>query len=126
MARVSPPPAARSSSAREAGRAGPCASATASKGVSTWASGAVASVLVISDMVDYALGELRSRDFGGSRHLARQVVRNAPSRDRAREHTDDRVRRVATPQPLEHPEPREQHRPVIHLVEAGSPPAGAV
>src|SRR2546421_8357367 len=94
MARASPPPAARSSSAREAGRAGPCASATASKGVSTWASGAVASVLVISDMVDYALGELRGRDFGGARHLARQVVRDAPRRDRAREPADRKSTRL--------------------------------
>src|SRR5947208_14768122 len=95
MARASPPPAARSSSAREAGRAGPCASATASKGVSTWASGAVASVLVISDLVDYALGELRGRDFVGAPHLARQVVSDAPSRYRPREHADDRVWRSA-------------------------------
>src|SRR5439155_4507503 len=86
---------------------------------STWASGAVTSVLVISDMVDYAFGELRGRDLGSARHLARQVVCDPPRRDRAREPPDDRVRRVAPAELLEHHGSREQHRPGIDLVEAG-------
>src|SRR5437879_6866165 len=118
MARASPPSAARSSSARDVGIAAPCGSATASKGVSTWVSGAVTSVLVISDMVDYALGKLRGRDFGGARHLPRQVVRDAPRRDRAREPADDRVRRVAPPALLEPHGARKPHRRAIHPVGA--------
>src|SRR5213078_509101 len=119
MARASPPPAARSSSPSEAGRTAPCATATASSGVSIWASGAVTSVLVISDMVDYAFGVVRGRELGRARHLARQVVRDTPRRDRARQPPDDRVRRVAPAELLEHHGYREQHRPGIDLVEAG-------
>ena len=78
IARATTPPAARSSSASEAGSALPCATAMARRGVSTWASGRVTSELLISDMLDYALGECGGRDLRGRGHEPRQIVRQAP------------------------------------------------
>src|SRR3989454_11172420 len=101
-ARTSTPPAARSSSVRDAGSVEPWASAIASNGVSIWASGAVTNVLFISDMLDNALGKPGGRDLGGAGHLARQVVGDAPRRDRAGQPAHDRVRCIGPPQLLEH------------------------
>src|SRR5260370_9257812 len=92
MARPTPPPAARSSSLSDGGTAPPCASATARSGGSTLASPAATAVLVISDMLDYALGELRGRDLRRLGHLPGQVVGDAGRPDRLPAAPHDRVR----------------------------------
>src|SRR5690349_23907771 len=120
------PPAARSSSVSDAGSALPCASAMAKSGVSTCAKGALVSLLLISDMLDNALGKCGGRDLRRRRHEARQVVRHASRADRALETTDDRRRHVGPAKLLEHHGAREDHAAGIHLVLPGVLRGGAV
>src|SRR5947208_11888648 len=105
MTRATTPPAVRSRSAREAGMALPCARATARSGVSSCESGALATPLVILDMLDNALGKSRGRDLGRAGHEAREIVCDAPRPDRPAEPARDRRRHVVPPELLEH------HRP---------------
>src|SRR5256885_10871935 len=116
MARVTLPPAARSRSASEAGTALPCARATARSGVSTWASGALATPLVSLGMLDYALGKGRGRDLGRAGHQAGEVVRDAARPDGSTETARDRRRHVVPPELFEHHRPRQDHAPRVHLV----------
>src|SRR5256712_2021828 len=126
MARARTAPDARSRSAREAGTALPCASATARRGVSTWESGALATPLVILDMLDYALGESGGRALGGAGHQPREIVRDASRPARAAGPAGVRRRHVVPPELLEHHRPRENHASRVHLVLAGVLGCGAV
>src|SRR5690349_3830173 len=126
IARVITPPAARSSSASDAGRVFPCASAMARSGVSTWASGALTSLLLISDMLDYALRKSGGRDLRRVGHQSRQVVRHAPRANRALEAAHDRGGHVGPAELLEHHRARENHAAGIHFVLTGILGCGAV
>src|SRR6266516_732652 len=117
MARATTPPVARSSSASEAGTPRPCARATARSGVSTWASGAVTTVLVSLDMPDYALGEGGGRDLDGVRQQACQVVRDAPRFEGALEPAHDGRRDVRPAELLEHHGSGKDHAAGIDLVQ---------
>src|SRR5437667_5331077 len=104
MVRATTPPAARSKSASEAGTTLPCARATARSGVSTWESGALATPLVILDMLDYALGKSRGRDLGRAAQHPREIVPDAAGPDRPAEPTRGRRRHVVPPELLDpHP-----------------------
>src|SRR6059036_4046774 len=116
MTRATTPPAARSKSARDVGSTLPCPRATARSGVSTWASGSLATPLVILDMLDYALGKSRGRDLGRAGHQPREIVRDAERPDRPAEPPRDRRRHVVPPQLLEHHRPRQDHAPRVHFV----------
>src|SRR5207247_2864615 len=105
MTRATTPPAARSKSAREVGSALPCARATARSGASTWASGALATPLVILDMLDYALGKSRGRDLGRTGHQPREIVCDAPRPDRPAEPARNRRRHLIPPDPRQPPRP---------------------
>src|SRR2546425_11243663 len=98
MTRATTPPATRSKSAREVGSALPCARATARSGASTWASGALATPLVILDMLDYALGKSRGRDLGRTGHQPREIVCDAPRPDRPAEPARNRRRHIIPPE----------------------------
>src|SRR5205823_14663548 len=97
--------------ASDAGTAPPCGGATASSGVSTWASGAVRVVPVILDMLDNAFGESRGRDLRGAGHLPGEVVGDAARPDRAAEPPHDRLRHIGPAERLAHPGPRDDHAP---------------
>src|SRR5881296_4749201 len=116
MTRATTPPAARSKSARDEGSTLPCARATARSGASTWASGAIATPLVMLDMLDYALGKSRGRDLGRAGQQPREIVRDAARPDRPAEPTRDRRRHVVPPELLEHHRPRQDHAPRVHFV----------
>src|SRR2546426_1171043 len=106
MTRAKTPPAAPSRSAREAGRVLPGAGARARSGVSSWESGALATPLVILDMLDNALGKSRGRALGRAGQEAREIVCDAPRPDRPAEPARDRRRHVVPPELLEHHRPR--------------------
>src|SRR2546430_11226552 len=116
MTRATTPPAARSKSARDVGSTLPCPRATARSGASTWASGALATPLVILDMVDYALGKSRGRDLGRTGHQPREIVCDAARPDRPAEPACDRGRHIIPPELLEHHGPRQDHASRIHFV----------
>src|SRR5438034_9928894 len=116
MTRATTPPAARSKSPRDVGSTLPCARATARSGASIWASGALATPLVILDMLDYALGKSRGRDLGRAAHHPREIVRDAARPDRPAEPTRDRRRHVVPPELLEHHPARQDHPPRAHFV----------
>src|SRR5213592_3013410 len=116
MTRVTTPPAARSKSARDVGSSLPCPRATARSGASTWASGALATPLVILDMLDYALGKSRGRDLGCAGHQPREIVGDAARPDRPAQPARDRRGHVVPPELLEHHRPRQDHAPRVHLV----------
>src|SRR3989449_11602254 len=94
MTRATTPPAARSKSARDVGSMLPCPRATARSGASTWASGALATPLVILDMLEYALGKSRGRDLGRTGHQPREIVCDAARPDRPAEPARSEERRV--------------------------------
>src|SRR5438034_3198855 len=102
MTRATTPPAARSKSARDVGSTLPCPRATARSGASTWASGALATPLVILDMLEYALGKSRGRDLGRTGHQPREIVCDAARPDRPAEPARDRRRHIIPPELLEH------------------------
>src|SRR5438034_1131072 len=102
MTRATTPPAARSKSARDVGSTLPCPRATARSGASTWASGALATPLVILDMLEYALGKSRGRDLGRTGHQPREIVCDAPRPDRPAEPARNRRRHIIPPELLEH------------------------
>src|SRR5207245_4928243 len=111
------PAAARSSPAGDGGgTAPPCARATASSGVSTWASGVVRVVPVILDMLDYACGELRGRDLRGAGHLTGEIVRDAARPDRAGQPPHDRLRNVSPAETLVHHGHEHDHAPAVLIV----------
>src|SRR5256885_1246904 len=116
MTRATTPPAARSKSARDVGSTLPCARATARSGASTWASGALATPLVILDMLEYALGKSRGRDLGRTGHQPREIVCNAPRPDRPNEPARDRRRHIIPPELLEHHRSRQDHASRVHFV----------
>src|SRR6266704_1203438 len=116
MTRATTPPAARSKSPSDVGSALPCARATARSGASTWASGALATPLVILDMLDYALGKSRGRDLGRTGHQPREIVCDAARPDRPAEPACDRGRHIIPPELLEHHGPRQDHASRIHFV----------
>src|SRR3989475_7506412 len=116
MTRATTPPAARSKSARDAGSTLPCPRATARSGASTWASGALATPLVILDMVDYALGKSRGRDLGRTGHQPREIVCDAARPDRPAEAACDRGRHIIPPAPLDHHRSRHDHASRVHFV----------
>src|SRR5437660_1494714 len=116
MTRATTPPAARSRSASDAGTALDCATATASSGVSTWDSGALATPLVILGMLDYALGKSGGRDLGRAGHQPREIVRDAARPDCLTEPARDRRRHVVPPELFEHHRSRQDHTPRVDLV----------
>src|SRR5204862_7917605 len=98
MTRATTPPAARSKSARDVGSTLPCPRATARSGASTWASGALATPLVILDMLEYALGKSRGRDLGRTGHQPRAVVCGAARPDSPADPACDRHRHLTPPE----------------------------
>src|SRR5207249_11307206 len=116
MTRATTPPAARSKSARDVGSTLPCPRATARSGASTWASGALATPLVILDMLEYALGKSRGRDLGRTGHQPREIVCNAPRLDRPTEPALDRRRHIIPPERSEERRSRQDHAYRIHFV----------
>src|SRR2546425_586344 len=116
MARVSTPPAAWSSAAREGGTSEPSASATARSGVSSAARAAVTTLLAGSDMLDYAVAEGGGRDLGGVGHEAGEIVRDAARLDRARESAHDRRGDVAPAELVEHHGPGQDYAAGVDLV----------
>src|SRR5438034_616980 len=116
MTRATTPPAARSKSPRDVGSTLPCARATARSGASIWASGALATPLVILDMLDYALGKSRGRDLGRTGHQPREIVCDAPRPDRPAEPARDRGRHIIPPELLEHHRSRQDHASRVHFV----------
>src|SRR5436190_6952697 len=116
MARATTAPDARSRSAREAGTALPCASATARRGVSTWESGVLTTPLVILDMLDYALGKSGGRDLGRAGHQPREIVGDAARPDRSAQPARNGRGHVVPSELLEHHPARQDHAPRVHLV----------
>src|SRR5436853_6884797 len=101
MTRATTPPAARSKSARDVGSTLPCPRETARSGASTWASGALATPLVILDMLEYALGKSRGRDLGRTGHQPRRLASNAPRLARPTGPALERRRQFTPPGPPE-------------------------
>src|SRR5437667_12296336 len=126
MTRPTTPPAARSKSARDVGSTLPCPRATARSGASTWASGALATPLVILDMLEYALGKSRGRDLGRTGHQPREIVGHAARPDRPAEPACDRRRHIIPPELLEHHRSRQDHASRVHFVLPGVLGCGAV
>src|SRR2546428_5541822 len=115
MTRATTPPAARSKSARDVGSTLPCARATARSGASTWASGALATPLVILDMLDYALGKSRGPDLGPTGHQPREIVCDAPRPERPAEPALDRSCDIIPPLLLEHHRSSHDHASWVHF-----------